>query len=46
MERSYGIKPNQMVNLVGFEAPTKLKDGLRKTIKWFIENKEKNIIKN
>ena len=31
---------------IGFEAPTKLKDGLRKTIKWFIENKEKNIIIN
>ena len=31
---------------IGFEPTTKLKDGLRNTIEWFIENKEKNVIKN
>ena len=28
---------------IGFEPTTKLKDGLRNTIEWFIENQEKNI---
>jgi GDP-L-fucose synthase len=28
---------------IGFEPATKLKDGLKKTIEWFIENQEKNV---
>tara|TARA_B100001105_G_scaffold237658_1_gene214234 strand:+ start:29 stop:970 length:942 start_codon:yes stop_codon:yes gene_type:complete len=28
---------------IGFEPTTKLKDGLRNTIEWFIENQEKNV---
>ena len=32
--------------MIGFEATTKLKDGLRNTIEWFIENQEKIAIKN
>ena len=28
---------------IGFEPTTKLKDGLKKTIEWFIENQEKNV---
>ena len=31
---------------IGFEPTTKLKDGLKKTIEWFIENQEKNVVKN
>ena len=31
---------------IGFEPTTKLKDGLGKTIEWFTENQEKNLIKN
>ena len=31
---------------IGFEPTTKLKDGLKKTIEWFIEKQEKNVVKN
>ena len=27
--------------MIGFEATTKLKDGLKNTIEWFVENQEK-----
>ena len=28
---------------IGFEPTTKLKDGLKKTIQWFLVNQEKNV---
>ena len=31
---------------IGFEPTTKLKDGLKNSIKWFVENQEKHTIKN
>ena len=31
---------------IGFEPTTKLKDGLKNSIKWFVENQEKRTIKN
>ena len=31
---------------IGLEPTTKLKDGLKKTIEWFIEKQEKNVVKN
>ena len=39
-DRRYAIDPTKISNELGWLPETKFEDGIRKTIKWYLENKE------